>query len=84
MKKTIGRTDLTEAELAETMRRQILSWPSKVNVDEVGVTLLVGFCQILEQAYPKDFDNVILRLSDIARARLGYGGGPTHRMSVTA
>jgi hypothetical protein len=33
MKKTVGLTDLTEAEIAETMRRQILSWPSKVNVD---------------------------------------------------
>jgi hypothetical protein len=45
----VSMPTLSEAELAETMRRQILSWPSKVSVDEVGTTLLVGLCQILMQ-----------------------------------
>jgi hypothetical protein len=70
----------TEAELAETMRRQILSWPSRVNVDEVGITLLVGLCQILINAYG-DCDR-LPRLSQIAKVRLGFedGDGPNHKI----
>jgi hypothetical protein len=68
------------------MRRQILSWPSQVGVDEAGVTLLVGLCQILQQAYGESFwGDHLMRLSDVAKARLGFdGGGPSHRMSVAA
>ena len=81
----VNMKPLTEAELAETMRRQILSWPSKVSVDEVGVTLLVGLCQILEQAYGQSFGDHFMRLSDAAKARFwGGGDGPTHKMSVAA
>jgi hypothetical protein len=75
----------TEAELSETMRRQILSWPARVNVDEVGVTLLVGLCEVLERAYGPLYGDHLMRLSDMAKARLSFdGGGPTHRMSVAA
>jgi hypothetical protein len=35
--------------------RKLCSRPAKVNVDEVGVTLLVGLCQILQQAYGESF-----------------------------
>jgi hypothetical protein len=81
----VSITAVTEAELAETMRRQILSWPCKVNVDEVGVTLLVGLCQILEQTYGQNFGEHLMRLSDAAKARLAFdGGGPTHRMRMAA
>ena len=72
-----------EAGLSEIMLKQILSWPSKVHVDEVAAILFEGVYRVLEAQYGEQrMDEHMQRAVDVAKSRLssGDGDGPTHRM----
>jgi hypothetical protein len=45
------RTLMSEAKLPDLMLKQILSWPSKVHVDEVAAILFEGVYRIMEAEY---------------------------------
>ena len=68
------------------MLKQILSWPSKVHVDEVAAILFEGVYRVLEAQYGEQrMDEHMQRAVDVAKSRLSDdGGGPTHRMVLAA
>ena len=76
-----------ETELPVILLKQILSWPSKVHVDEVAATLFEGVYRVLAAHYGEQHVNEHMqRAVDVAKLRLsdGDGGSPTHRMKVAA
>ena len=75
-----------EAGLSEIMLKQILSWPSKVHVDEVAAILFEGVYRVLAAQYGDNVGEHLSRAADVAGKRLfdGDGGGPTHRVRVAA
>jgi hypothetical protein len=76
-----------ETGLPEIMLKQILSWPSKVHVDEVAAILFEGVYRVLDAQYGEQhMGEHMQRAVDLAKLRLsgGDGGGPTHRMREAA
>jgi hypothetical protein len=76
-----------ETRLSETMLKQALSWPSRINVDEVAAILFEAAYRVLVAAYGlQHIDQHLDRTSKIAAARLSDGGGdgPNNKMSAAA
>ena len=80
-------TFMPEPDMPDLMLKQILSWPSKVQVDEVAAILFEGVYRILAAQYgERHMGEHMQGAVDVAKSRLlsGDGGGPTHRVKVAA